>query len=310
MEASEYNDVKTTIISIVIVMNVIANSLVIAVIARYPQLREDRTTLFMFSLSVSDLACGCTAMPINAAVCSSATTNTVSKLTYLPNFQAFFTWWFGITSMNSSCWLTVSKAIFILNPLRTEQLLPRRRCYIVIGLIWTISGLFSLVNFKFDIRWNMMLCTNRYPEGRNTAIVFMSSFVIGVVIPGIAIVYSTVRIFIVVVRTHRQISALGQSLAVNTGDAGFVTLQAMRSSKNAIIICVTTVALNMPFLVFCFTRSITTNYIQREFLIFAALTIFQCNTFVNSLLYLFLYRSVRRKTAQMISTLWANIRAG
>ena len=310
MEASEYNDVKTTIISIVIVMNVIANSLVIAVIARYPQLREDRTTLFMFSLSVSDLACGCTAMPINAAVCSSATTNTVSKLTYLPNFQAFFAWWFGIISMYSLCWLTVSKAIFILNPLRTEKLLPRRRCYIVIGLTWTISGLFSLVNFKFDIRWNMMLCTNRYPESRNTAIVFMSGFVIGCVIPGIAIVHSTVRIFIEVVRTHRQISALGQSLAVNTGDAGFVTLQAMRSSKNAIITCVTTVALNMPFLVFCFTRSITTNYIQREFLIFAALSIFKCNTFVNSLLYLFLYRSVRRKTAQMISTVWANIRAG
>ena len=247
MEANEYSDVKTAVISIVIVMNVIANSLVIA---KYAQLREDRTTLFMFSLSVSDLAAGCTLMPINAAVCSGATTNIVSKLAYLPNFQTFFAWWFGMTSMYSLCWLTVSKTIFILNPLRTQQLLPRRRCYIIIGLIWTICGLYSTCTFKIDIGWNMMVCSNRFPVGRDTAILLMSSFVIGCVIPGIAIVYSTVRIFIVVVQTHRQISALEQSIAVNAGNAGFVRIQAMRSSKNVIIICVISVALNVPFLAF------------------------------------------------------------
>ena len=61
-----------------------------------------------------------------------------------------------------------------------------------------------------------MLCSNRFPKGSDAAILLMSDFVIGVVIPGFAIVYSTVRIFIVVVQTHRHISALewpGQSLS-------------------------------------------------------------------------------------------------
>jgi len=308
METSEYSDVKTTVISTVIVMNIITNSLVIAVIARYPQLREDRTTLFMFSLSVSDLAAGCTFMPMSAALCSKATTDSVAKLTFLPKVDAFFVWWFGATSMYSLCWLTVSKAIFILNPLRTEQLLPRRRCYIIIGLIWTICGLFSASHFKVDIRWNVMLCSNRFPKGREGATWLMSGFVVGVVIPGIAIVYSTVRIFIVVVRTHRQISALEQSITVKMGNAGFVTVQAMRSAKNAIIICVMSVVLNIPILVFFIIRLMTTSYVPSEMFSFAAMWVFESNSFVNSLLYLFLYRSVKRKTAQMISTVWANVR--
>ena len=55
MKWNELSDIKAAAICVIIVLNVILNSLVIAVIARYPQLREDRTTLFMFSLSVADL---------------------------------------------------------------------------------------------------------------------------------------------------------------------------------------------------------------------------------------------------------------
>ena len=58
-----------------------------AVIVKYPQLWEDCTTVFMFSLTLSDLACGCTAMPISAAVCSSATPNVRNMSRYLPKIQ-------------------------------------------------------------------------------------------------------------------------------------------------------------------------------------------------------------------------------
>ena len=71
MNMKEYSYFKTTVISIIIILNVIMNSLVIAVIARYPQLLEDRTTIFMFSLSVSDLAAGCTGFVTFHAIRSS-----------------------------------------------------------------------------------------------------------------------------------------------------------------------------------------------------------------------------------------------
>ena len=69
MNTKGYPGVKVALICVKIILNVIMNSLVIVVIARYPQLREDRTSLFMFSLSVSDLAAWCTFMPISAALC-------------------------------------------------------------------------------------------------------------------------------------------------------------------------------------------------------------------------------------------------
>ena len=58
MDAYEFSIVKTVIISAVIVLNISMNCLVIAVIARYPAMREDRTTMFVVGLSISQwLSC-------------------------------------------------------------------------------------------------------------------------------------------------------------------------------------------------------------------------------------------------------------
>ena len=50
MNTNEHSNIQSALACVIIVLNVIMNSLVIAVVARYPQLREDRTTLFMFLL--------------------------------------------------------------------------------------------------------------------------------------------------------------------------------------------------------------------------------------------------------------------
>ena len=78
---------KTAVISVVIILNIKLNVIVIAVIVKHPQLREDRTTLFMLSLTISDLANGCTAIPISAAVCSDATPNARNMTRYLPKIM-------------------------------------------------------------------------------------------------------------------------------------------------------------------------------------------------------------------------------
>ena len=117
---NELSDVKSAVICVIIVLNVILNSLVIAVIIRYPQLREDRTTLFMFSLSVSDLAAGCTFMPISAVLCSGKLQGVIDDVGFLQKAHAFAMWWFGYNSIHSLCWLTISKAIVILIPFKVD----------------------------------------------------------------------------------------------------------------------------------------------------------------------------------------------
>ena len=129
-----YPGVETTVICVILTLNVIMNSLVIAVIVRYRNLRENRATLFMFSLSVSELAIGCTFMPICAALCYGARQGVAEDVRLLPNVQAFMMCWFGFNSIYFLCWLTISKAIVILNPFKFQELFSNTRCYIVIGL--------------------------------------------------------------------------------------------------------------------------------------------------------------------------------
>ncbi len=75
MESYYATVAKTSFIGLVTAAVVVVNTLVIIVIVKYPQLRDDRSTLFIFSLTISDLANGITAMPMSAYLCYNETVN-------------------------------------------------------------------------------------------------------------------------------------------------------------------------------------------------------------------------------------------
>ena len=301
MNTNEYTYIKTAVIGVIITLNVIMNSLVIAVIARYPQLREDRTTLFMFSLSVSDLAAGCTFMPISAVLCSRATPEVAYMVGLLPKVHAFTVWWFGFNSMYSLCWLTISKAIVILNPFKVERLLSHKRCYIIIGMNWMIGGLVAVGVFKMDIPWDIARCTYGKSNEYGGMEGYLLHFVFGVALPVSLIVYGTLRIFIVVLRTHRQIVALENSVAIGDNSirkTSFVTVHAIQSSRNVLVICIVSLLLNTPLLAYGVLDTMTGTPVLHGFSFISA-WLFQSNTFVNSLLYLVLFKSVRKRVVHM-----------
>ena len=307
MDAYEFEDAKPVIISTVVVLNIVMNSLVIAVIARYPVLREDRTGLFMFSLCVADLAGGCTAMPISAALCSRLTPIVRRTTDYLPEIQMFCFWWFGFSSLYSLSSVAVSKMVAILKPLRYEQLVTRNRCYGVIVFIWVVGAVQAAPKFWIDATWNLSMCTYRSPANNKfVSRIILSTYVIAVVIPNIVLIFATFRIFVVVVRTQRQIAAQLQSMGTRVGDndavnPGLVTVQAIRSAKNILIICFVSLALNVPLLTFAVLRHAIHDERITSVFRFGAMWIYICNSFMNSFLYLVLYRSVRKKIVCMFT---------
>ena len=311
MNMNEYSYIKTPVICVIIILNVIMNSLVIAVIARYPQLREDRTTLFMFSLSVSDLAAGCTFMPISAALCSRATPEVADMVGLLPKMHAFMMSWLGFNSMYSLCWLTISKAIVILNPFKVERYLTHKRCYFIIAMTWIIGCVLALGNFTMDIPWNTVRCTYGRTDEHSIKVGYLVHFVMGVALPVSVLVYGTLRIFLVVMRTHRQILALENSVAVgenSIGNTGFVTFHAIRSSRNVVVICVVSLILDTPLLVFAVLDTLTGTHVPHVFS-FVSAWLFQSNTFMNSLLYLVLFKCVQKKVVHMCRAIVVYIRA-
>ena len=139
MNQTIFDDFKPLVICGVMVMNITMNVLVIAVIAKYSQLREDRTTLFIISLTLSGLANGCTTMPISAAVCTKATPNVQSMLPYVPRVLQVCTVWFSYTSVHKSCCVTVCNMIGTAPILTTSKIKPMVPYNSVYMAEWCIS---------------------------------------------------------------------------------------------------------------------------------------------------------------------------
>ena len=278
MDVDDFSDVKPVIISSVIVLNVIMNSLVIAAIARYPALREDRTALFMFTLCVSDLAGGCTAMPISAALCSRATPNVRTYLAYLPKIQMLCYWCCGFNSMHSIAWVALSKMVAIATPFRYEQLLTRNRCYGIIVFNWVVGAALAAVKLPIYTSWNTVTCTFRSPANNKQASrLIFSTYILAAAVPTLILIIATSVMFVVVLRTHKLINTQVQSIGGSSGgavSAGLVTVQTIRSAKNILIICFVSVALIIPVLTFAVIRHAINNQRITDAFSFSAMWIY------------------------------------
>ena len=290
---------KTTVISVVTVVDILVNSLVTIVIVRHPQLREDRSTLFMLSLTVSDLCNGFTTMPLSAFFCMNNTAN----VTFILKMHRFFSRLFVMVSLYSLCWVTLSKMVAILMPFRYEQLLSPRRCYVIISCVWLFGIILTAVGFRLDVKWNQTFCitTNSYyPHAPLSTKIGLS---LGVAVPLIVTVYASGRILLVIVKTNLQITAQVNSIGGHTGvvlsSPTAITLQSIRAGRNILLICAATLVLTVPMIIFILV-SMVLNIQMSESFQFTSVWIVMCNSSVNGILYMFLFRSVRRRMLRMV----------
>ena len=307
MSVWEFDDVKPFVIVAIIVLYLALNSLVIAVIVKHPQLREDRTTLFMLSLALSDLANGCTTMPISVLVCSKTSLTVRNELTYLPRIQAFFSSWFMIVSTNSLCCVTVCKIVAIMNPLRSEIILTRRRCYRIITGIWISAAVFASVFCIRQSLWNFEICIYdiRVPVTLpvDTVALVISAVVFALLLPQVIMVYSTVRIFNTILRTHRQVAILSRLIKTHIdffGKIPTVTFKSIRSGRNILIICLVSIILTIPAVVYTTAVILHKESWISTILQFFSIWVLFCNTFINSLFYLILFMCIRRKAIEIL----------
>ena len=306
MDITDLGDMKPVIISVVIILNITLNIIVIAVIVKYPQLREDRTTLFVLSLTFSDLVTGCTVMPISAAVCSKATPSVRSMVKYLPMIQHMCTVCFIFTSMHSLCWVTLCKMVAITKPLRYDQILTRRRCCFIIAGIWVSGAVMATALTPRVTSWNIDICTYSMSttSKMSTDIAALAIFHITVefILPVSVTVYATVTIFRVIVRTHRQIADQTNSIGGHIdfiGNIPSLTSKSIRSGRNILIICLAYLVLTIPVAIYLTAIVVGVADDVPPSFQFVAIWAVCCNSFVNSFLYLFLFRYVRSKAKDM-----------
>ena len=297
---------KTAIISSVVVLNVVLNSTVIAVIVKYQQLRDNPTHLFMVSLFGADLVLGLTALPISATLCSisSIAKGEDSYLVAIP-FAGLRLCFFA--SLFSLCFVTVSKMVSITRPLHCDRIFTKTRCYVIVASIWLTGAVLVILWSQASMHWSSDMCISRPSQGTNlseiTRVIYTASFFGALV----AITYATVKIVQVIFRTHldmtSQVHSIGGNTATTATDVS-LTLMSIRSGRNVLIICAVTVILTISLIIYGVGLSIYGGTGLWPSFGFMAIWIAICNTFVNSLLYLFLFRSVRTKAASMFRELF------
>ena len=178
-----HTTIKATYIGSFSILNIMANSIVIAVIAKYPHLREDRTNLFMLSLMVSDILYGVLPTPLSAVLCSSSGKSVLSAMPYLPNVHILLSRWIATVSLNSLSWVTMCKMIAITKPFTYERYLNSTRCYIIITVIWSIGLMIGLCSFLVSVNWSPHVCLPRIePSSAADAITDLSFLIIGMAI--------------------------------------------------------------------------------------------------------------------------------
>ena len=85
-------------------------------------------------------------------------------------------------------------------------------------------------------------------------------------------------------------------------------MKSIRSGRNVLIMCSVYVILPIPVGVFTVADSIWNLNGLLQWYQFIAIWISMCNTSVNSLIYLIVFRSVRSKTVAMFTTLYHTVK--
>ena len=113
--------------------------------------------------------------------------------------------------------------------------------------------------------------------------------------------------FVVIVRANRQITALVNSIGGQFrvgGNNASLTLQSIRSDRNVILVCLGIRMLTIPIVAILLTRFTGVTTDPYPSFVFAAVWLAMCNSFLNSLLYLILFRGVREKAASLFKELF------
>ena len=289
-DMEDVNSVKVTVVSLSAAANIVLNSLVIAVIVKTPKLREDRTTLFVFSLAVSGLAFGICCTVSSAIFCSRP------EMTNPNGFASIYmalAAWFTVASLYNLCCISVCKMVAVVYPLRYLVVVTERRCYIVIFFNWIVSASFAAPFYFIATSWSPDECIAERKQitWKSSAYMFALE-VICCLLPMSVMIYANVRMFVVVARVTRQVSVASSDVEPYQQILASALIRSVRSSRNIIIICFAYVFLVMSIVVVVTTTSISDTAIEVD-VKFALDWLFFAHMFINSFLYIVLHRSVR-----------------
>ena len=159
----------------------------------------------------------------------------------------------------------------------------------------------AIVTYNVD-SWEGSVCIYRVNlDGGNVGLILIV-VIIAILCPVFGLVFSTTRIFRAILRTHRQITAQVVSIGGendNVAPIESLTVKSIRSGRNVLIVCLALVVLTMPYFILAIMALLGAGDGLPSWYKFGATWMFVSNTFINSFIYLVVFRSVRDKIIEM-----------
>ena len=159
----------------------------------------------------------------------------------------------------------------------------------------------AIVTYYVD-SWDFNICIYKINlHGGNVGLMLVV-VIFAILCPVSGLVYSTTRIFRAILRTHRQITAQVVSIGGendNVAPVESLTMKSIRSGRNVLIVCLALVVLTIPYFVLSIASLLGASDGLPAWYHFGASWMCVSNTFINSLIYLVVFRSVRDKTVDI-----------
>ena len=99
----------------------------------------------------------------------------------------------------------MSKMYTLLKPLHHDQIFTRRRCYGIIACNWISGVAVGASKQGIGTKWTMIGCTSVLRKSDAVHVMSLLTYAVMAVLPGVVLVYTTLRILGIVVRTHKTI---------------------------------------------------------------------------------------------------------
>ena len=158
----------------------------------------------------------------------------------------------------------------------------------------------GIVTYNVD-SWDFNLCIHHVNiDGGIVGLILV--VIVAFLCPVSGLVYSTTRIFRAILRTHRQITAQVASIGGendNVAPIESLTMKSIRSGRNVLIVCLALVVLTAPYISLAIMALLGARDGLPSWYSFGATWMFVSNTFINSLIYLVVFRCVRDNTFEM-----------
>ncbi|XP_013406629.1 5-hydroxytryptamine receptor 4 [Lingula anatina] len=209
----------------IILCSILGNISVIVAVWTYPKLYEQKASIFIVNLSITDL---CNAIFVMIWTCCALITDGWPFGIMWCRFQCAFNYWLIIVSMQTLAWISVDRYHSIAHPLQYADYLTTKKIMMMLSFSWILGLIFAFVPVFLDWvhydYWEVVCAINWHYQQDMAVFYVVIAFIVCFLVPAVIMVGCYSCIAYAANKCARRIEACvvprSQSIASDSNSTG------------------------------------------------------------------------------------------